>query len=137
MNKYLVAIGTPEVSIDRGSGTPEARADEVVANFNLKRSNVENYGAYRHGTVSYYKGGVNYYPIMIKHDDTDQIYNEYREFGVVRNSVYDVHISKVNNPGYPNVPKPDPGTKDEDEDKYLSIRINVNPWTWYTQTEEL
>ena len=49
----------------------------------------------------------------------------------------DVHISKVNNPGYPNVPKPDPGTKDEDEDKYLSIRINVNPWTWYTQTEEL
>ena len=82
----------------------------MVDNFNLKRSNVENYGAFRHGTVSYYKGGVNYYPIMIKHDDTDQVYNEYGEFGVVRNSVYDVHISKVNNPGYPNIPEPDPGT---------------------------
>ena len=129
LNSYLKAIGTPEVSTDRGN--------EVVDNFNQKRSNVENYGAFRHGTVSYYKGGVNYYPIMIKHDDTDQVYNEYGEFGVVRNSVYDVHISKVNNPGYPNIPEPDPGTKDEDEDNYLSIRINVNPWTWYTQTEEL
>ena len=137
LNSYLKAIGTPEVSTDRGNGTPETRANEVVDNFNQKRSNVENYGAFRHGTVSYYKGGVNYYPIMIKHDDTDQVYNEYGEFGVVRNSVYDVHISKVNNPGYPNIPEPDPGTKDEDEDNYLSIRINVNPWTWYNQTEEL
>ena len=133
LNSYLKAIGTPEVSTDRGNGTSETRANEVVDNFNQKRSNVENYGAFRHGTVSYYKGGVNYYPIMIKHDDTDQVYNEYGEFGVVRNSVYDVHISKVNNPGYPNIPD----TKDEDEDNYLSIRINVNPWTWYTQTEEL
>ena len=137
LNSYLKAIGTPEVSTDRGNGTHETRANEVVDNFNHKRSNVENYGAFRHGTVSYYKGGVNYYPIMIKHDDTDQVYNEYGEFGVVRNSVYDVHISKVNNPGYPNIPEPAPGTKDEDEDNYLSIRINVNPWTWYTQTEEL
>ncbi|MFR5659086.1 MAG: fimbria major subunit [Butyricimonas faecihominis] len=56
---------------------------------------------------------------------------------VVRNSVYDVNISRVNNPGYPNIPEPDTDTKDEDEDNYLSIRINVNPWTWYTQTEEL
>ena len=74
---------------------------------------------------------------MIKHDDTDQVYNEFGEFGVVRNSVYDVHISKVNRIRVIRMfPKPDPGTKDEDEDKYLSIRINVNPWTWYTQTEE-
>ena len=136
-NSHSKCIATLEVSTDRGNGTPETRANEVVDNFNQKRSNVENYGAFRHGTVSYYKGGVNYYPIMIKHDDTDQVYNEYGEFGVVRNSVYDVHISKVNNPGYPNIPEPDPGTKDEDEDNYLSIRINVNPWTWYTQTEEL
>ena len=136
LNSYLKAIGTPEVSTDRGNGTPETRANEVVDNFNQKRSNLENYGAFRHGTVSYYKGGVNYYPIMIKHDDTDQVYNEYGEFGVVRNSVYDVHISKVNNPGYPNIPQPDPGTKDEDEDIYLSTRINVNPWPCQPQIEE-
>lgn len=138
LNSYLEAIGSTKVSIVReNSKTPEVQAGEVITAFNLKKDAVTTRGAYRHGTVSYYVGGVNYYPIMIKHDDSGDVYNELGEFGVVRNSVYDVNITKVNNPGYPNIPEPDPDTKDEDEDNYLSIRINVNPWTWYTQTEEL
>ena len=137
LNSYLKAIGTPEVSTDRGNGTPETRANEVVDNFNQKRSNVENYGAFRHGTVSYYKGGVNYYPIMIKHDDSPTIMNKLGEFGVVRNSVYDITVNKIDNPGYPSIPDPDPITPDEEEDRYLSIKIEVNPWTWYSQVEPL
>ena len=136
LNSYLKAIGTPEVSTDRGNGTSETRANEVVDNFNQKRSNVENYGAFRHGTVSYYKGGVNYYPIMIKHDDTDQVYNEFGEFGVVRNSMYDIAVKSFNNPGYPIVIEPDPDKKDEFE-AWLAIEIGVNPWTWYVQEENL
>lgn len=138
LNNYLEAINEVKVPITRiTSRTPEEQADDIIVLFNGKKNAVVNHGADRHGTVSYYVGGVNYYPIMIKHDDTDAVFNELGEFGVVRNSVYDIHISKVNNPGYPNIPEPDPGTKDEDSDNYLSIRINVNPWTWYTQTEEL
>ena len=109
----------------------------MVDNFNQKRSNVENYGAFRHGTVSYYKGGVNYYPIMIKHDDSPTIMNKLGEFGVVRNSVYDITVNKIDNPGYPSIPDPDPITPDEEEDRYLSIKIEVNPWTWYSQVEPL
>lgn len=138
LNNYLEAINEVKVPIDRNNAsTPEEQAGDIVDAFNVKKNAVTTHGADRHGTVSYYVGGVNYYPIMIKHDDSRDVYNELGEFGVVRNSVYDVNISRVNNPGYPNIPEPDPGTKDEDEDNYLSIRINVNPWTWYTQTEEL
>ncbi|MBS7199977.1 MAG: Mfa1 family fimbria major subunit [Bacteroidales bacterium] len=138
LNNYLEAINEVKVPIDRNNAsTPEEQAGDIVDAFNVKKNAVTTHGADRHGTVSYYVGGVNYYPIMIKHDDSGDVYNELGEFGVVRNSVYDVNISRVNNPGYPNIPEPDPGTKDEDEDNYLSIRINVNPWTWYTQTEEL
>ena len=138
LNAYLEAINEVKVPIDRNNAsTPEEQAGDIVDAFNVKKNAVTTHGADRHGTVSYYVGGVNYYPIMIKHDDSGDVYNELGEFGVVRNSVYDVNISRVNNPGYPNIPEPDPGTKDEDEDNYLSIRINVNPWTWYTQTEEL
>ena len=138
LNNYLEAINEAKVPIDRNNArSPEEQAGDVVDAFNVKKNAVTTHGADRHGTVSYYVGGVNYYPIMIKHDDSGDVYNELGEFGVVRNSVYDVNISRVNNPGYPNIPEPDPGTKDEDEDNYLSIRINVNPWTWYTQTEEL
>ena len=138
LNNYLEAINEVKVPIDRNNAsTPEEQAGDIVDAFNVKKNAVTTHGADRHGTVSYYVGGVNYYPIMIKHDDSGDVYNELGEFGVVRNSVYDVNISRVNNPGYPNIPEPDPGTKDEEEDTYLSIRINVNPWTWYTQTEEL
>ena len=138
LNAYLEAINEAKVPIDRNNArSPEEQAGDVVDAFNVKKNAVTTHGADRHGTVSYYVGGVNYYPIMIKHDDSGDVYSELGEFGVVRNSVYDVNISRVNNPGYPNIPEPDPGTKDEDEDNYLSIRINVNPWTWYTQTEEL
>ena len=138
LNNYLEAINEVKVPVDRNNArSPEEQAGDIVDAFNVKKNAVTTHGADRHGTVSYYVGGVNYYPIMIKHDDSGDVYNELGEFGVVRNSVYDVNISRVNNPGYPNIPEPDPGTKDEDEDNYLSIRINVNPWTWYTQTEEL
>ena len=138
LNNYLEAINEVKVPIDRNNArSPEEQAGDIVDAFNVKKNAVTTHGADRHGTVSYYVGGVNYYPIMIKHDDSGDVYNELGAFGVVRNSVYDVNISRVNNPGYPNIPEPDPGTKDEDEDNYLSIRINVNPWTWYTQTEEL
>ncbi len=131
LNNYLEAINEVKVPIDRNNArSPEEQAGDIVDAFNVKKNAVTTHGADRHGTVSYYVGGVNYYPIMIKHDDSGDVYNELGEFGVVRNSVYDVNISRVNNPGYPNIPEPDPGTKDEDEDNYLSIRINVNPWTW-------
>lgn len=41
---------------------------------------------------------------MIKHDDTSAVTNELGEFGVVRNSVYDINVKKFNNPGYPAIP---------------------------------
>ena len=85
----------------------------------------------------YYDGGVSYYKIMIKHDDSDKAMNEFGEFGVVCNSVYDINIKGFNNPGYPTIPDPDPDTPDENDETWLSIQINVNPWTWYSQEEIL
>ena len=72
---------------------------------------------------------------MIKHDDTSAATNELGEFGVVRNSVYDINVKKFNNPGYPAIPDPDPDTPDESDESWLSIEITPNPWTWYTQEE--
>ena len=74
---------------------------------------------------------------MIKHDDSDKAMNEFGEFGVVRNSVYDINIKGFNNPGYPTIPDSDPDTPDENDETWLSIQINVNPWTWYSQEEIL
>ena len=88
------------------------------------------------GTFKYYAVSTSYYKIMIKHDDTAAAMNALGEFGVVRNSVYDVRIGSISNLGYPEIPGPDE-TKDEEDKAWLSVKIDINPWTWYTQTEHL
>lgn len=139
LNAYLKAINLTEVPIPLydENKNPDDQIQEIVDAFVALKGDVKTHGADRHGVVSYYKGGVNYYPIMIKHDDTDEVDNEFGEFGVVRNSVYDIRITKVYNPGYPTIPDPNPGIPDESGNIYLAVRIDINPWTWYRQTEEL
>lgn len=88
------------------------------------------------GLFKYYKASTSYYKIMIKHDNTDEALNELGEFGVVRNSVYDVRIGSIKNLGYPTIPGPSE-EKDEDDKAWLSVQIDINPWTWYSQTEHL
>lgn len=86
--------------------------------------------------LTYYVNAISYYKIMIKHDDTSAVVNDLGEFGVVRNSVYDINVTKFNNPGYPAIPPPDTETVDETDEGWLSIEIITNPWTWYTQEQE-
>ena len=88
------------------------------------------------GFFKYYEASTSYYKIMIKHDDTDAAINELGEFGIVRNSVYDIRIGSISSLGYPTIPGPD-DTDDEDDKAWLSVKIDINPWTWYTQTEHL
>ena len=111
-------------------------AQKIAASF--EQAGVKTYGAAAYGNVSYYEGGEGYHVIMIKHDnDTDNTNNKLGEFGVVRNSVYDIAIKDIKTPGYPTIPEPDPGKKDEEEESFISVEIGINPWTWYRQEIEL
>lgn len=142
-NTYLAALealgatGIEEVAIVTTNPTTIA---QTISDFNDQIDLVALYAgrAGSYGSVDYYAGGVSYYKIMIKHDnDTDKSNNELGEFGVVRNSVYDINITSINSPGYPKIPDPKPETPDEVEEAWLSLDIKVNEWTWYSQEEEL
>ena len=109
---------------------------EIAAEF--YQTEIIAHGAAAYGNVYYYKGGEGYHVIMIKHDnDTDNTNNKLGEFGVVRNSVYDIAIKDIKTPGYPIIPEPDPGKKDEEEESFISVEIGINPWTWYRQEIDL
>ena len=136
-NRYLAAVGVGEISLP---ATADAAAiTSLVDDFKATKANVGNVAAKDRAItvtgLTYYVGAVSYYKIMIKHDDTSAVTNELGEFGVVRNSVYDINVKKFNNPGYPAIPDPDEGTPDESDEGWLSIEIIPNPWTWYTQEE--
>lgn len=136
-NRYLDAIGVGAIALP---ATADAAAiTALVGDFKATKALVAAIAAKDRAIsvigLTYYVGAVSYYKIMIKHDDTSAATNELGEFGVVRNSVYDINVKKFNNPGYPAIPDPDPDTPDESDEGWLSIEIIPNPWTWYTQEE--
>ena len=134
-NKYLEGISLTAVSLP---ATADAAAIATLKQaFVDKKTDIlnEDDRAKTVDVLTYYKGGYSFYKAMIKHDDTSLATNELGEFGVVRNSVYDISVTKFNDPGYPTIP-PVTIDPDEDDDLRMSILIEVNPWTWYVQEVE-
>lgn len=133
-----------KVAYGEGGDLDETKIKAGIADLKSKFATVTGLKAGTVGSVSYFEGGWNYYRIMIKHDDVDALkedgtqgaLNELGEFGVVRNSVYDITVNKIMNVGYPTIPEPDV-EDDEDDDMLISVQININPWTWYKQSEDL
>lgn len=141
-NEYIEALSLTPVTIPAAKDdakTAEEMAEELKGKFEAMAASIAtaSEGGKALKGVEYYSKGICYYKIMIKHDDSPTVMNKLGEFGVVRNSVYDITVNKINNPGYPSIPDPDPSAPDEEEDRYLSIKIEVNPWTWYSQVEPL
>lgn len=104
--------------------------------------------------VSYYKGGIAYYPVMIKHfgddltpwHDTDaQGGDSYPDnnaskwlgrYGVLRNNWYDISVTSINSIGYAEVPTVT-GTPDDPAQSWISVKINVLSWAKRSQTADL
>lgn len=118
-----------------GFVTKKEDVDDLVTSF--MQSLNTNAVAKAVGSFTYYTDAFSYYKVMIKHDNLDQddFINQLGEFGVVRNSVYDINVNKFNNPGYPVIPTP--GDEDDEDDlQWIAVQININPWTWYSQDIE-
>ena len=80
--------------------------------------------------ISYYKGGVCYFPYWIRHEDNKvNSLPGPMEFCIVRNNVYQVGVKGVNALGYPLPFVTKPETPVEDESVFLQVQIYVKDWT--------
>lgn len=105
--------------------------------------------------VSYYKGGVAYYPVMIRHFDEDQTpwtaegktesypntdnkaeANWLGRYGVLRNNWYNIDVTAIKTIGSADVPDVY-GTPDDPMESWISVEINVLSWAMRTQDVEL
>ena len=97
--------------------------------------------------VSYYKGGVAYYPVMIRHFDNYQTPwdnveynnngNEYLgRYGVLRNNWYNIDVTAIKTIGSADVPDVY-GTPDDPMESWISVEINVLSWAKRTQNVDL
>lgn len=90
--------------------------------------------------IKCYYNGVCYYNWMIKHWDQAGTVLGRMEFGVVRNNVYYLAVTKILNIGEPWVPvgpeDPDP-TPDPDETEKASLVISINVLPWTVRTNDI
>lgn len=100
---------------------------------------------------SFYKGGMAYYKVLIKHfgdaetplgssisgtgyndiygsAEPDRTKNFLGRFGVVRNNWYQIELSGIKHIGKPSVPDIPTDTPDDEIDAYLKVRINILSW---------
>lgn len=101
--------------------------------------------------VSFYKGGVSYYPVMIKHFGNEQTpwaatdakdaasypdpnadANWLGRYGVLRNNWYEIEVTGIKGIGSAEVPEVY-GTPDDPVNSYISVEINILSWAKRSQ----
>lgn len=98
-------------------------------------------------SIAYYKGGVAYYPVKIKHFGDDLTpwsegnygnnENKYLgRYGVLRNNWYNIQVNSIKNIGDPEVPEVF-GNQDDPEQSWISVSINVLSWAKRSQEVDL
>ena len=117
LKELLSTTGTKEYTVDETSGEPSAA------------------GTFQN--IKAYKNGVCYYQTnLIRHFNDTQSSKDmgYGRYGVVRNNIYKINITKISQPGEPKINNEKEDGGDDDPSKvYVSFEVTVNPWIVRTQ----
>lgn len=117
-------------------GLQTANNDAIIADVNAAHK------------IAYYKGGVSYYPVMIKHFGDDltpwnngEVYGSNNadflgRYGVLRNNWYSINVTGIKSIGDPEVPKVY-GTPDDPSESWISVTINILSWAKRSQSVDL
>lgn len=81
----------------------------------------------KHAGIAFYKDGENYYNVPIRHfsDALQSKIMEYGRYGVVRNNVYKLTLSSINNYGDIDIPEK---KYPDDKESFLSVQFQILPW---------
>lgn len=117
-------------------GLQAANNDAIIADVNAAHK------------IAFYKGGVAYYPVMIKHFGDDltpwsngEVYGSNKadflgRYGVLRNNWYSINVTGIKSIGDPEVPKVY-GTPDDPSESWISVSINILSWAKRSQSVDL
>ena len=96
--------------------------------------------------LSTYESGVSYYVARVKHfneltpwNPDDKTYNGNNanwlgRYGVLRNNWYELSVSSVSGPGYPDVPEVKPELPDDENEQYINVEVKILSWAKRSQS---
>lgn len=121
------------------------QVDEINAKLGFKKATSTDAAV----GLSTYESGVSYYVARVMHfngltpwNPGDKTYdgnnaNWLGRYGVLRNNWYELSVSSVSGPGYPDVPKVNPTDPDDVNDQYINVEVKILDWAKRSQSIDL
>lgn len=137
---HLVAAAN--VSHDGGAALSTDDVDKINAKLGFKDATATEAAV----GLSTFESGVSYYVARVKHFNEltpwnagDKTYdsnnaNWLGRYGVLRNNWYELSVSSVSGPGYPDVPKVKPTDPDDENEQYINVEVKILDWAKRSQT---
>lgn len=133
-------LSSADVTIKDGSVDKTETFNYATLNTKLGLDNTDG--------IKTYENGVCYYIARIKHFneltpwESGKVYGTDNvkylgRYGVLRNNWYDLTVSKVSAPGYPDVPVVKPETTDDEDTKYINVEVKILDWAKRSQSVDL
>ena len=143
-------LGVP-AGFTEAVATPTGTPGSYTFQWNTDHPNASAYSgtgakSFEDNDVKFYLNGLNYYKLMIRHFNNTQVPwasgepLQYGRYGVVRNNIYKLTVTKISGPGEPLIPTPDPEDPpipDDKDDNYVSFEVSINPWLVRSMEYEL
>ena len=121
------------------------QVDQINAKLGFKKATPKDAAV----GLSTYESGVSYYVARVKHFNElthwtpgDKTYdgnnaNWLGRYGVLRNNWYELSVSSVSGPGYPDVPKVNPTDPDDENKQYINVEVKILDWAKRSQSIDL
>lgn len=128
-----------------GAALTDEQVDKINAKLGFKKATSTDAAV----GLSTYESGVSYYVARVKHfneltpwNPGDKTYdrnnaNWLGRYGVLRNNWYELSVSSVSGPGYPDVPKVNPTVPDDENDQYINVEVKILSWAMRHQSIDL
>lgn len=121
------------------------RIDQINAKLGLKKATDTDAAV----GLSTFESGVSYYIARVKHFNEltpwkpgDKTYNGNNanwlgRYGVLRNNWYELTVSSVSGPGYPDIPKVNPTDPDDENKQFINVEVKILDWAKRSQSIDL
>ena len=139
---YLVAAAN--ITYGTTALEPE-QVDQINAKLGLKKATAKDAAV----GLSTFESGVSYYIARVKHFNEltpwapgNKTYdgnnaNWLGRYGVLRNNWYELSVSSVSGPGYPDIPKVNPTDPDDENEQFINVEVKILSWAKRSQSVEL